>query len=131
MVNIKKNQHPMLTSVFLSIPAFCHLLVSLPYFDGSRYVRTHRCGDDVPPGKGLGLPHPHNRAGLGREGQHRVVPLTSFQCTRRFWPTLAKGRSLQNTVLFHVQSKGVAKHIFFHCKSRTSRTQYSYLDSTR
>lgn len=76
-------------------------------------VRTRHRGDDVLPGKELGLPHPHNRAALGREGQHSVVLLTSFQCTRRFWPASAEGRSLPNTVLFHVQSKGVAKHNFF------------------
>lgn len=77
-------------------------------------VRTRHRGDDVLPGKELGQPHPHHgHAALGREGQHSVVLLTSFQHTRRFWPALAEGRSLLNTVLFHVQSEGVAKHDFF------------------
>lgn len=102
----------MLLGVFLLIPVLCYLLVSLPYFHGSRYVRTRHCGDDVLPGKEPGPPHPHNRAGLGREGQHSEVLLTSFQRTRCFWPALAEGRSLPNTVLFHVQSKGVGKHNF-------------------
>lgn len=103
----------MLLGVFLLIPVLCYLLVSLPYFHGSRYVRTRHRGDDVLPGKELGQPHPHHsHTALGREGQHSVVLLTSFQRTRRFWPALAEGRNLPNTVLFHVQSKGVAKHNF-------------------